>query len=433
MASQQLIQYVKQQVQRGYQVAQIRDSLVRYGYNLGEVDAAITEALRVKVVRHVVHVTAPTIVAIVLIILSVVGLITFFAAPPTPKGPEKLMDLSLVSVTTNLQPGEIIEFILELENKGRLPKYDIFLRYELVDPRTNSIITFQEETKSADTKRSNVKIDLPQDAEPSKYILRALGRYDGEVATALLPIRVYQKVAGKVTCFDNIQNQDETSIDCGGVCGPCATCSDGILNQGETGVDCGGPCSACQQCPLSCNDFDPCTEDTCDDRTGYKCNHAVKSLCCGNGLCEVNENTDTCNDDCLFVEVPPSFAEQISEITDLSLTDESAARKKCGELDKALDQDRCYLVVSEITRSPKECVKIQDDKIRDDCYKGLTKDVDSNKICQLILKESRRDSCYMNFVTKGDYSVCDEIANKYLKQSCESLAQLQLIDEARQQ
>lgn len=58
------------------------------------------------------------------------------------------------------------------------------------------------------------------------------------------------------TCNDNILNQDETNIDCGGVCGgywynnicnqlPQPTCSDEIQNQGETGVDCGGPCSSC--------------------------------------------------------------------------------------------------------------------------------------------------------------------------------------------
>jgi hypothetical protein len=47
------------------------------------------------------------------------------------------------------------------------------------------------------------------------------------------------------TCSDGIKNQNETGIDCGGVCSPCPTCSDGIQNQGETGIDCGGPCGTC--------------------------------------------------------------------------------------------------------------------------------------------------------------------------------------------
>ena len=50
------------------------------------------------------------------------------------------------------------------------------------------------------------------------------------------------------TCSDGILNQDETDIDCGGVCTACAvlpTCTDGIKNGNETGVDCGGDCDPC--------------------------------------------------------------------------------------------------------------------------------------------------------------------------------------------
>ena len=47
------------------------------------------------------------------------------------------------------------------------------------------------------------------------------------------------------TCKDGIQNQDETGTDCGGSCAPCATCKDEIQNQDETGIDCGGSCGAC--------------------------------------------------------------------------------------------------------------------------------------------------------------------------------------------
>lgn len=48
------------------------------------------------------------------------------------------------------------------------------------------------------------------------------------------------------TCTDGILNQDESGIDCGGVCEACATCTDGIQNGDETGVDCGGTdCDAC--------------------------------------------------------------------------------------------------------------------------------------------------------------------------------------------
>ena len=50
---------------------------------------------------------------------------------------------------------------------------------------------------------------------------------------------------GGASCFDGIRNGDETGIDCGGSCVPCATCDDGIQNGDETGVDCGGSCEPC--------------------------------------------------------------------------------------------------------------------------------------------------------------------------------------------
>lgn len=65
------------------------------------------------------------------------------------------------------------------------------------------------------------------------------------------------------TCFDEVKNQNEFRVDCGGVCPPCEpTCDDGYRNQDEqspetglnpaasvVGIDCGGetcePCATC--------------------------------------------------------------------------------------------------------------------------------------------------------------------------------------------
>lgn len=50
-------------------------------------------------------------------------------------------------------------------------------------------------------------------------------------------------------CSDQIRNQGEEGIDCGGPClGMCGNCSDNIQNRGEEGVDCGGRCKPCAKC-----------------------------------------------------------------------------------------------------------------------------------------------------------------------------------------
>ncbi len=116
-----------------------------------------------------------------------------------------------------------------------------------------------------------------------------------------------QTCSAMPTCMDGIKNQNETDIDCGGMCGPCAvgqdcttnadcssgncdpatktcvamaTCMDGIKNQNETDIDCGGVCPDCnvgQTCTMNSD----CMSNTCN--TG------------GTNTC-VPAGTPTCND-----------------------------------------------------------------------------------------------------------------------------------------
>jgi hypothetical protein len=75
---------------------------------------------------------------------------------------------------------------------------------------------------------------------------------------------------GSASCTDGVRDGQETGVDCGGGCPPCAdgqpcggasdcvsglcsagtcaptpSCFDGVRNQGESDVDCGGPCPGC--------------------------------------------------------------------------------------------------------------------------------------------------------------------------------------------
>lgn len=114
------------------------------------------------------------------------------------------------------------------------------------------------------------------------------------------------------SCTDNIKNQDETDIDCGGstcttrcsvtqtcittsdcilstcisgVCSnqPIATCTDGIKNGAETDVDCGGP--TCQKCSpgKSCLINQDClfpsssTAYVSGACAGYRCTYCIDS------------------------------------------------------------------------------------------------------------------------------------------------------------
>jgi cellulase/cellobiase CelA1 len=95
------------------------------------------------------------------------------------------------------------------------------------------------------------------------------------------------------TCQDELKSGDETDVDCGGSCEPCAlgsaclvdadcsegtceedvctiivapTCEDSVQNGDETDVDCGGSCDPCEE-GESCNVDADCAEGTCDSGT----------------------------------------------------------------------------------------------------------------------------------------------------------------------
>ncbi len=127
----------------------------------------------------------------------------------------------------------------------------------------------------------------------------------GTLAASTSVICSYGCSAGKcnqapaATCFDGIQNQGETGVDCGGPCAACvpaATCSDGIQNQGETGVDCGGPCAACVPA-ATCSDGIQNQGETGVD-CGGPCVACAPAATCSDGIQNQGETGVDCGGPC---------------------------------------------------------------------------------------------------------------------------------------
>ena len=120
-----------------------------------------------------------------------------------------------------------------------------------------------------------------------------------------------------LSCTDQTKNGDETDVDCGGSCAPCAagadclvpgdcqslvcqdsacqeaTCTDGVGNGSETDEDCGGP--DCPQCGAGegCDSGEDCIGGECSGMNGTcvpNCadgtkNNAETDVDCGGGAC----------------------------------------------------------------------------------------------------------------------------------------------------
>lgn len=165
-------------------------------------------------------------------------------------------------------------------------------------------------------------------------------------------------LCAEMTCSDGYHNQNETDLDCGGVCGAscangqvcaahadcvsefcmpdlllCAemTCSDGYINQNETDLDCGGICGATCANNLKCKvhedcmsnfctpDSLVCIEMTCND--GYLNLNETDVDCggvCG-ATCEYNEdcltNSDCAEDFCFKSKCAPSVPTVILSVS----------------------------------------------------------------------------------------------------------------------
>lgn len=146
-------------------------------------------------------------------------------------------------------------------------------------------------------------------------------------------------------------------------------------------------------CPAGCDDLDFCTADSCVEG---QCVNAPIVPCCGNRVCESGESESSCAIDCGERLVVDDVRERAVAEASSSL---SAAMSECDTLAQRELVDGCLLDVSKAAQSKEPCRE--------------------------IVGADKRDACLIVFAYEDDFSVCEEITNKYMRKSCESLRQLQ--------
>lgn len=176
--------------------------------------------------------------------------------------------------------GDDFPFRVEIYNMGDAQnRFDITLNYRVMDSNDNMVFN-TEETLAVETSLAHDKsIKLPLSTKPGKYTLKVFANYGEKLATGAVSFELKKKEttgSSIASCYDGKKNQDEIAIDCGGVCrgywynnicneGPegegntninpntnnnnnnqinnlAPSCDDSKENQDETGVDCGGVC-----------------------------------------------------------------------------------------------------------------------------------------------------------------------------------------------
>jgi len=296
-------------------------------------------------------------------------------------GEPELLDYKIEIQNMDVNPGSKVYFTNNLINMGSKRRYDIILEYRLTEMKTDTVVDTRGETIGVSTTISRTADMLvPQLAEPGRYRLEGKVTYGDQEASSFATFNVVVQPIEE-SCYDSIKNQDETGIDCGGVCAECSiepeeSCSDGIRNQDEKAIDCGGVCVPCPD------------EESCSDGLQKQDEIGVD---CG-GSC------DPCSD-----TVKPDNEEILAKVNSLGTTNEKESVRLCNLIDNARLKDDCFLEISGFFDKPSYCERIN-----------------SNSVTNI---------CYMYFVQKGDYSVCEKIEDVYIKRSCESLQQINSIME----
>jgi len=365
-----LTDYIRQLVSEGYNETAIKQYMTKYGYNLTDINnalATITNEKQQLIHHH--HMKAPLIIASISLIVVIAALGGFFFIYAAPA---QLLDLETTSRITEISPGEVFEFEVELISTGSKKRYDVFLEHQL--KRKGKTILTQEQTVAVETRASkSTDIKLPEDLSPGTYQLVTKATYNKKFAITSLSFKV--KKAPK--------------------------------------------------CPDSCDDNEPCTEDICGEETDYKCEHNVLTPCCGNMQCEEGETPESCDQDCKQEETTEeqTTVETTEEIDFTEQRYEQFQKEREEQLKRKQQLEEVVgLARTSLFQALEKCETFESANDKDSCFFNIAIGSKADRVCPNIQDQYKRDRCFMKIAMEtGDFSNCDKIEHKLFKRNCNAL------------
>jgi hypothetical protein len=364
MVSSSLNDYVRAQLQRGYKTEQIRMALLQAGYNPQDIDFALRVSARQPARKLVI--SGRTMVFALAGILAIILLV--FAGLLLFKPAQKEISLSLRLGQTELLPGGTLSIMTTITS-AQSRSVPVSLQYVIGEPFGGKTITSRQGSVDVGTSAVDTQtIQLPAGIPPGEYEVKLTAVY--EYFTRLTSARFTVSQPAPEQPVETVTTPEQKPIE--------------VSPEEEELV-----------CPASCDDLNPATDDSC---VRGSCIHTPKSNFCGNGECEAGENPVLCPQDCGG-----------------AVQDKAAVMQQAVEKAKS-DPEKAAIICSGLI--------VPD--AADPCFAAIANASQKSALCANIQDLRRRDDCLMNFAFSGDYSVCDQLNNRYFLTSCMSLARLSI-------
>jgi hypothetical protein len=294
--------------------------------------------------------------------------------------------------------GISITTILTISNKP-IPQEMISIR--LLSDRISSGSPLNAELRHSTTQSMSLELGVINNEGETVYESNlpadSSGRSRITIPTNNLPDGSYSLVVRAYSNQQSWSQSEDFTIITPPEFTPLSDCFNGIKDGNEEGIDCGGSCFPCQNICGSCDDNDPCTEDSCEQG---QCKHLSIIPCCGDGICQVGEE---CASDCDEESLSLTPFQVIERAALLAKDDAASAALMCDTIAYEDDRSVCFDRIARISKKSTLCERV------------------TGRL---------QSSCYMDFAMNGDYSVCSKIENKYLRSSCEGLASLERQNQA---
>lgn len=279
----------------------------------------------------------------------------------TLQAPPAVLSFSLNLFSTEVGVGQDVAVNADIQNPGGR-SVSCMIDFSIDGP-SGKIASKTESFKMTYRTSVPVSLKLPADVPPGSYVLKAVLSYSGKSASQYVTFDVVEKA--------RLERPVEALVE-----KPVEKAKEAQL-----------------VCPGGCDDLNFCTSDAC---VNGECVHSPVVPCCGNGACESGESASSCVLDC--GERPVN-------------TDEIRENAKS-------------LASSNLPKAIETCDSMAQRVLIDGCLVGVSESAESKEPCARIVTDDVRDSCYIPFSYKNDFSVCAEITNPYMKNSCLSLAQI---------